>query len=381
MMNSLRMQIACLAIAISVAAALIAAFVPDVLYWLRDYLFMASLPAQEQETLRKLTEAYGSCSGIVRSFESQHGIERWNLNYHVALTTVIAATALIGGALAFKLAGGIAAPIIGLSRAARAIAGGSRDAALLPPRSGPREVGDLIGDFALMTESLAAADRDLRLRSNGIAHELRTPLAVIRARLMGAKDKVFVADGAFFDSLLGQVSQIERLASDLSMLCDSQGIGFSLERAPTSVDDVVDAVIHCLEPMAEEHRVDLTRQSSGRVIADADPARLERAISNLVENAIQHAGATRVTITVEDVGDQCRIIVVDNGRGWPVSDPEALKEPFVTGDSATRERSKRTGLGLAIVQAIARAHQGSLVLESSPGGGARAVLTIPKTIN
>ncbi|MFN7519190.1 MAG: hypothetical protein ACK5Q0_01335, partial [Lysobacteraceae bacterium] len=67
------MQIACLAIAISVAAALIAAFVPDVLYWLRDYLFMASLPAQEQETLRKLTEAYGSCSGIVRSFESQHG--------------------------------------------------------------------------------------------------------------------------------------------------------------------------------------------------------------------------------------------------------------------------------------------------------------------
>ena len=127
--------------------------------------------------------------------------------------------------------------------------------------------------------------------------------------------------------------------------------------------------------------MDLTRQSSGRVIADADPARLERAISNLVENAIQHAGATRVTITVEDVGDQCRIIVVDNGRGWPVSDPEALKEPFVTGDSATRERSKRTGLGLAIVQAIARAHQGSLVLESSPGGGARAVLTIPKTIN
>jgi len=364
-----------------VAAALIAAFVPDVLYWLRDYLFMASLPAQEQETLRKLTEAYGSCSGIVRSFESQHGIERWNLNYHVALTTVIVATALIGGALAFKLAGGIAAPIIGLSRAARAIAGGSRDTALLPPRSGPREVGDLIGDFALMTESLAAADRDLRLRSNGIAHELRTPLAVIRARLMGAKDKVFVADGAFFDSLLGQVSQIERLASDLSMLCDSQGIGFSLERAPTSVDDVVDAVIHCLEPMAEEHRVDLTRQSRGRVIADADPARLERAISNLVENAIQHAGATRVTITVEDVGDQCRIIVVDNGRGWPVSDPEALKEPFVTGDSATRERSKRTGLGLAIVQAIARAHQGSLVLESSPGGGARAVLTIPKTIN
>ncbi|WP_395794417.1 sensor histidine kinase [Aquimonas sp.] len=378
---SLRLQIASVAIAISVGAALIAAFVPGLLFELRDYLFMASLPAEDQETLRRLIEVHGSCSGIVHEFQGQHGITRWDFNYHVALTVAIIATAVIGGTLAFKLAGGIAAPIVSLSMAAKAVANGARDNERLPPRSGPREVGELIGDFALMTESLAAADRDLRLRSNGIAHELRTPLAVIRARLSGAKDGVFVADPAFFDSLLGQVSQIERLTSDLSMLCDSQGLGFSLERAPTSVNDVVEAVIHCLGPMAADHGVTLTHHGDGPVMADADAARLERAIANLVENAIRHAAATRVTVTVDDAGDRCRIVVVDDGRGWPVRDPDTLKEPFVTGDSAARERSKRTGLGLAIVQAIARAHHGSLALESSPGGGARAVLTIPKTIN
>jgi signal transduction histidine kinase len=240
-----------------------------------------------------------------------------------------------------------------------------------------------VGNFADMTEALKSADTDLRLRSSGIAHELRTPLAVLRGRLVGVQSGLFAVDERLIDSLLRQVGLIERLTNDLSLLCDTRGMGFALDRALTVIADVIAAVVDSLTPIATDAsiRIDV-RDTAGDsdVFADVDAARLERAICNLVENAIHHSGGRVIMLALEDLGDAFRILVDDDGDGWKIADPESLTRPFVTGEFKSDGRNLRTGLGLAIVQAIAHAHHGTLSMEASPLGGARAVLRLPKSL-
>jgi signal transduction histidine kinase len=377
-MNKLRTQIAGLVIIISIAAALVAAFVPHYVYELRDYLFVASLAELDQIKLQNLLQDYGQCSPQVSDFKEARGGMRWELNYNVALAILITLTAIVGAFLSLRLAGAIAAPIVQLSDAAKAIANGAHDDVLLPSKkSASAEIDTLTQNFSAMAQTLKAADQDLRLRSNGIAHELRTPLAVMRGRLIGAQNHVFSADGAFIDALLRQVGLIERLTNDLSMLCDTRSASLSLNKQATSLTDIIDAVIESLTPMAQQ--ADVTFHSDLKpVIATIDASRIERAISNIVENAIHHSNGKIVKILLKHDATHCTVTVEDDGSAWPVDNPQTLTQAFVTGNSENSTRSNRTGLGLAIVDAIVSAHRGQIMLETATSGGAIITILLPK---
>jgi signal transduction histidine kinase len=377
-MTTLRKRIAGLVIIISIAAALIAAFVPHYVYELRDYLFVASLAEPDQLTLKNLLQSYGKCSPQVSDFKETRGGTRWELNYNVALTILITLTAIVGAFLSLRLAGAIAAPIVQLSDAAKAIASGAHDDVLLPTKkSASAEIDTLTENFSMMAQTLKAADQDLRLRSNGIAHELRTPLAVMRGRLIGAQNQVFVADDAFIDALLRQVGLIEQLTNDLSLLCDTRGASISINKQATSLTDIVHAVIESLTPMAQQADIKIESDLEP-VIATIDASRIERAISNLVENAIHHGNCHTIKISLRHDAARCRISVEDDGSGWPVDNPQTLTQAFVTGGSENSTRSHRTGLGLAIVDAIVNAHRGEIMLDDSKLGGARIAILLPK---
>jgi signal transduction histidine kinase len=377
-MTKLRTQIAGLVIIISIAAALIAAFVPHYVYELRDYLFITSLAEPDQLKLEGLLKSYGQCSPQVSDFKEARGGMRWELNYNVALAILIMLTAIIGALLSLRLAGAIAAPIVQLSAAAKAIANGAHDDVLLPTKkSASAEIDTLTQNFGAMAQTLKAADQDLRLRSNGIAHELRTPLAVIRGRLIGAQNQVFAADDAFIDALLRQVGLIEQLTNDLSLLCDTRGASISLNKQATSVTDIVHAVIESLTPMAEQATIKIESDLKPS-IATIDASRIERAISNVVENAIHHSNAHSIKISLENNSTHSIISVEDDGSGWPVDNPQTLTQAFVTGNSENAARSNRTGLGLAIVDAIVNAHRGEMMLGTSALGGARIDILLPR---
>lgn len=376
-MKTLRNRIALSAIAISILASLVAAFVPGLLYDIRDQLFLASLAADQRAALAELIETSGQCSPDVEAFKMCHGFGSWQLNYNWALASLIFITSIFCAAVAFASARWIAAPIADLAAHAKRVAEGERQAP--PPLSSaaPREIAELHANFSAMVAALAAADDDVRLRSAAIAHELRTPLSVLRGRLVGLTTGVFQLDDALVSSMLRQVTVIDQLVSDLNLLAAQFRPDMVIERSLCDLAEIATSVVETLRPDAEAR--------GGRLVLDAeltslavDPVRLERALSNLVENAIRYAPGSLIKVSVRSTDEEARLVVQDSGPGWPGTDPRVFVDAFKRGDGSRSRASGGSGLGLTIVNAIVRAHGGELRLSSNPAGGAVAEILLPR---
>jgi signal transduction histidine kinase len=263
-----------------------------------------------------------------------------------------------------------------LTQATKAIRSGGANI-VIPDVKGGQEIVDLATNFSRMNERLKASDDDLRVRSRGIAHEIRTPLAVMRARLIGVQEGVYPADEVLVASLLRQIELIDHLTTDVTLLCDTTGYSQALHLSQVDICEICEAVRYSLAPLAEKGEIIVSVVGEGVTLA-GDAGRLERAISNLTCNAIQHSGGTHVTLTIQSFKDDISISCDDDGSGWPVDPPEKLLAAFVNGTEEGTDATGRTGLGLAIVNAIAKAHGGSLILGHSSLGGVKATIVIPK---
>jgi two-component system sensor histidine kinase AdeS len=365
------------AVALSLAATLIAAFAPDLVYALRNSLFLASLPQDERAELAAMTAALGQCSPAVRDFKEMHGFAAWRINYHVALAVLIALTTLCGGWLAWRLGLGIGQPIEQLAHVARRTASGERVMPLPLAGSAPDEVVTLHRDLTRMTEALVTADADLRFRSSAIAHDLRTPLTIIRGRLVGIQSGVFQADKQLIQALLRQVGIIDQLVGDLDLLTGPAAMVLHAERC--RIDQIVRQAIeaHADQLAAADISVVL---DAAPVEADVDLVKLSRAIANLPDNAVRYAAGSRLEVQVRADDALVRISLADDGPGWPVAAPEMLAQPFRRGEESRSRETGGAGLGLAIVEAVVSAHGGHLALRAAPGGGAAIDLSLPRSV-
>ena len=376
MIMGLRARIALSAILMSVIAALVAAFAPDYVFSLRDQLFMASLAPAEKMQLGRLLETSGPCSPLVYDFKMDHGFAPWRLNYGWALGGLIGLTAICCAGFAVISAGRIAAPIEAIASSARKIATGDRHAPAPIGRGVPMEIAALHRDFTAMTNALSAADNDVRMRSAAIAHELRTPLSVLRGRLIGVQSGVFPLDATLLNGLLRQIGLVDQLVADLNMLASPLGIDMQLDLEPVAMDRLAASVIETLQHDAAVQGNTLKLVATP-IVAQVDPGRIERALVNLVANAIRYAPGSEIQVSVRSAADQILLSVLDTGPGWPSDDPQSFAAAFVRGDQSRSRQSGGSGLGLAIVTAIARAHGGSLRLSAAQGGGALAEIIIP----
>jgi signal transduction histidine kinase len=146
-----------------------------------------------------------------------------------------------------------------------------------------------------------------------------------------------------------------------------------IHRMPTDVGQVVRETVEEVFPRRGQVVAEVDIASG--LIADVDPKRLRRAISELVENALNHVseGWVRVTADLDDRRHAVRIIIEDSGVGVAMDLKSVIFEPFHSG------RAKGMGLGLSIVKGIIDAHGGEIVEEGMPGAGARFVIRLPKT--
>lgn len=374
-MNSLKVQIAVLALGISLFAALAASFLPHYVYEARDALFLMSLNQLDQAELQSLMNRHGMCSPIVQKFRLERGYIWWDINFTGIKFVIAGLVAIVCAWLATRYAGRIIRPIQQLSAATELIRQGQSEIAF-PETKAPSEIANLSANFSRMNDWLKASNADLKLRSRGIAHEIRTPLAVMRARLIGVQEKVYTANGELVAGLLRQIELIDQLTTDVSLLLDTAGSSEVLEIGRVDIKEICDAVAYSLQPMAESAGIDIMAHGQS-VTASVDAGKLERAIANLVRNAIQHAACKHIALTTELRRDGLAIICEDDGNGWPITPPEKLLTAFVTGENSLGEAFGRTGLGLALVNAITKAHRGILTLETSPMGGAKATITLP----
>ncbi|HTY03600.1 MAG TPA: ATP-binding protein [Rhodocyclaceae bacterium] len=254
-------------------------------------------------------------------------------------------------------------PLKALERAAADIGRGRRPAPVT--EKGPEEIRLLARNFNQMNADLARLDEDRALILAGVSHDLRTPLTRLR---MGIE--MSGADEATRQEMSVDIEEMDR------------SIGQFLDFARTDSGEPAETVdlAPLLDELAEQyqrrgHQVTVRHGVSRRLTLR--PKALRRAIANLVDNALRHAGADKpVDIEVSERSGSVLIDVCDRGPGIPAAEAERLKLPFTRLQSA-RTGAIGTGLGLAIVDRVARAHGGAFDLLPREGGGLVARISLP----
>jgi signal transduction histidine kinase len=234
----------------------------------------------------------------------------------------------------------------------------------VPVPAADDEVGRLARTMNTMLERLQRATDRERAFVGDASHELRSPVAAMRAQL-----EVTRAD----PELLDEVLRMEGLIENLLLLARTDGRAAAESRAPLDFDDVV---------LAEVARARASATTSVRVgtfqpaRVRGDGAELGRVVRNLLENAQRHATSS-VVVDLRAVDGTVQLAVADDGRGIAPEDRERVFERFTRLDDARDRERGGAGLGLAIVRDVLRAHGGDAVVDDRPGGGARFVVTLP----
>ncbi len=267
------------------------------------------------------------------------------------------ALALLG---AWLIASRVAQPLAGLAEAARRIGRGEAPAPL--PEGGERELRTVQAAFNRMTGDLASMERERAMVLAGISHDLRTPLSRLRLALE--------MSGAEAAAAQGMNADIEEMDQVIGQFLDfARGDGEA--REPVAVDALADEVAAHFATLGKPVR----RTGASRVTLSAARMALHRALMNLVDNALRHAGG-EIEVGTSRIDGQVTLEVLDRGPGIPSGEVDRLKRPFTQLDEA-RSGQGGAGLGLAIVERVARAHGGRFELAPREGGGLAARLVLP----
>ena len=216
-----------------------------------------------------------------------------------------------------------------------------------------------------------------------VAHDLRTPLTALHGLLEALASETSAAAAAVRErtlaTALAQSDKVRRLLQQLFELAALQSTDQVLQRESFRLDELVTDTVQKFELTGRVPAVRLSGEPPGRIELDGDLELIERALSNLIDNALQHGGATEpVRVSVQRDGTRAQIVVEDAGPGLPL----ALAQRLVRGESVREPSLRRAsggigGLGLAIAQRIAQLHGGSLLPLPAPVGGTRLCLVLP----
>jgi signal transduction histidine kinase len=236
----------------------------------------------------------------------------------------------------------------------------------LPIRFMPREILPLIEAINGALDRLDDALEAQRRFTADAAHELLTPLAVLRAQIETLDEADACALRRDIDAMTDIVRQL-LLLSELDSLGDAMGAG-----KVTDLHAIALEVVALLAPLAGSECKDIELTGGGGpIMVKGPPSVLGRALRNLVENAVRHTPTgTRVTVELDSGG---RVAVIDHGPGVPPDKRHVIFERFWR---AERDDEGGAGLGLAIVKRILDLVGGSIRVEDAAGGGARFVMEL-----
>jgi signal transduction histidine kinase len=286
----------------------------------------------------------------------------------LAVAAGSATAAVIAGLL---LARATARPLRDLAGVAARISGGDLGARAAP--EGAAELRALARSFNQMAESVEQLFDARRELVSWASHDLRTPLASVRALVEAAEDGL-AEPAEYLPTLRRQTEVLASLVDDLFELAQIDAGALTLELDRVRVADVVSSALDLLAPQAAGRSIRLTAHGDAVVVGAAD--KLERVLANLVVNAIHHTPPDgSVAVRVEEAAGEVRIHVDDTGAGLSGETAERMFERFWRADRA-RSRSG-AGLGLAIAKGIVEAHGGRIWAENRPQGGARVSVALP----
>lgn len=246
----------------------------------------------------------------------------------------------------------------------------------VPPMRWPRELQPLAGAFDELLNRLEDSFTRLSQFSADLAHELRTPVANMLGEAQVALNRSRSAD-EYREVVESAVAECERLSSiidNLLFLARAETAATEVHRIWFEGRAVMEKVVRFYETVAEEGHVEIDCEGEGKVLADQ--MMFERALSNLIENALRftpEAGTIRVALQTGDKGAEIK--VTDSGCGIAGENLSRVFDRFYRVDASRSPHG--TGLGLALVETIARLHGGSARIESEVSHGTTVTLFFP----
>ncbi|MEV6506653.1 HAMP domain-containing sensor histidine kinase [Streptomyces sp. NPDC051642] len=297
------------------------------------------------------------------------------------VTTVVAMAAVVSLLTALLLGRWVVARSRELVLAARDFGDGGDYSA--PARPANAELADVSRELAATSAKLAESrDRERALESSRrelvawISHDLRTPLAGLRAMSEALEDGVAADPGRYLRQIRTEVERLNDMVGDLFELSRIHAGSLALTRSRMSLYDLIGDALAGADPLAREHGVRLVGDRIEPVPVEVDGKEMSRVLGNLLVNAIRRTPTDgTVAVAAERTAEGVVLSVTDGCGGIPEDD---LPRVFDTGWRGTHARTPPAGagLGLAIVRGIVEAHQGRAAVRNV-SGGCRFEVTLP----
>jgi len=219
-----------------------------------------------------------------------------------------------------------------------------------------------------VVSAFAEQNRLRRQLMADVAHELRTPLAILQGRIEGLLDGIYPRDDTQLTELLEETRHLSRLVEDLGTLAHAEAGALELRKEPVDLGDLVrDVAASMPRPIAVEVPADLP-------IIEADPVRIRQVLLNLLANALRHTPEEGViAVEVQARPQQMLIRIRDTGSGIAPEDLPRIFERFQKGSD-----SRGSGLGLPIARKLVLAHGGDIGIESVLGKGTEVTVSLPR---
>jgi heavy metal sensor kinase len=252
--------------------------------------------------------------------------------------------------------------------------------ARLPVRGSNDELDRVVQAFNGTLDRLEGAIGEMRQFSAALAHELRTPLAVLRGEIELAFRRAGGDRNAqqSFANQLDAIDRLKRLIDQILTLARAESGQIVLAIAPVEIGSLAASLVEQLQPVADAHGLELSCDRCEPVVVDGDAGWLERLLLNLLDNAVKFTPAGgSVVVSVSGNGGAARIAVRDTGVGMSAEDAQRAFERFFRADPARSSAAEGAGLGLSLAQWIVHRHHGTITVDSHPGAGSIFTITLP----
>jgi len=283
----------------------------------------------------------------------------------------------LAAGLGYLLARHLSRPVRRLDETVRELSRGHYDrrAAI----GGRDEIGRLGDNVNRLAESLER-NRSARQRwMADIAHELRTPVAILKGEIEALADGVRPVDGATFTSLGEEIDQLSTLVDDLQALALADAGALNLRLVPLQLGDVLQQVGEAWRERLAERGIRLEWALAQGLGLSADAQRLRQLFGNLFENCARYTEEDgRVRVSAAREGRTVQVRIEDSGPGVKPEHRARLFERFYRVEESRSRASGGSGLGLAISRNIAEAHGGAIRAEPSELGGLAIVVELPE---
>ena len=286
-----------------------------------------------------------------------------------------AVSAVIAVLVALYLAVTLSRPLRRIRAGADAMSAGDLDVRI--PETGDDEIAAVADALNRLAETLQQEEGLRKESLADLAHELRTPVMGILARVEAAQDGVLKDREANLSAMHDEALRLARLLDDLSALAEAERPGLLLDAVPVDIAAIAGAQMAAFADAFADRGIALSSVLHPAVV-DGDPKRLEQIVVNLLSNALRYTDAGgSVRVAVRRDGAEALLEVADTGIGVAAEDLPRVFTRFWRGEKSRSRDTGGAGIGLSIVKELVQAHGGSVTVESMPGEGSVFRVELP----